>query len=257
MKLLQISLHLLAYPLIFELTQNRIPDCWAHIMKKIFFIALLVSLMSSSPAFAQQQEDEVVTFGTIRTDRAMSAFLAGDYEMAEIEFLKNARCALRATRNLEAGVESARDSTIRSEVTAGANTPPLPSGSPGGGPASVPSAPTSAPSASFKGNNFNKNESIAARTCDDRGFQLYMTGLSQIKLGKLEDAKKSFKSAIVLRKTIYDAHFRLALLEYQDGNIDNAKKQFKKLQRLEAKCKECESKEDMQGQVQYLKNLLG
>ncbi len=230
------------------------------ILTKTLTVAFLITCISM-PAAAQdtQNEDEVIVSGTVRTDRAMSAYLAGDYEVAEIEFMKNARCALRAVRNLQAGVESAVESTNRTDPSVGTNTAPQPAGSPGGGAVSLPTAPNSVPTASMRGSSFQKKDSlsVADRTCADRGFQLYMMGLSQIKLGKLDEAKKNFKSATVLRKTIYDAHFRLALLEYQDGNIDKAKKQFKKLKRLEAKCRDCESKDDMLQQVQYLKKLLG
>lgn len=221
---------------------------------------LVISMMSTAPLMAQEsndEEDEIVVSGTIRTDRAMSAYLAGDYVVAELEFMKNARCALRATRSLQAGVESAREGTLRPDTSIGTNTTPQPSGGPGGGGLTLPTTPTTAPTTNVRGSNFQKDDSIAARTCADRGFQLYMTGLSQIKLGKPQEAKKNFKSAVVLRKTIYDAHFRLALLEYQDGNMDKARKQFKKLRKLEAKCRDCEGKEDMKQQVQYLKNLLG
>jgi len=52
--------------------------------------------------------DEIVSRGTIQTDPAMSAWNAGDYATAEIEFKQNAFCALRVERNFQAGIEMPR-----------------------------------------------------------------------------------------------------------------------------------------------------
>lgn len=229
-------------------------------MKKIALLGLFLIMVSSIPASAQQSEepiDEVISRGVKKaTDPAMSAFLAGDFATAEIEFERNAFCALRATRNFRSGVESARDTTLRADVGTDTNIAQQPTGGVGG--VSInPSVPNVAPSASLRTSDFKKNESTNKRSCSDRGFQLYMAGLSQIKLGKLANAKESFEKAIALRKTIHDAHFRLALLEYQDGNMKNANKQFKQLKRLQSKCKRCEFKEEIKNQVQYLSNILG
>ncbi len=230
---------------------------------KNWMILVSLSFFFASPSFAQSNDstsnepiDEVIAEGTIRTDPAMSAYLSGDYATAEVEFERNAFCALRATRNFRSGIESARDSTIRADVGVDANVAAQPSGGLGGG-AVAPSAPTSAPTARLNTNDFKKNGATAKRTCEDRGFQLYMAGLSQVKLGKLDEAKESFEKSIRLRKNIYDAYFRLALLEYQEGDTKKAKKQFRRLLKLESDCKRCEFKEEITQQVQYLKNILG
>ena len=231
-------------------------------MKKLALSALLLSAaFSISPAIAQQSAataepiDEVIATGTLQRDKAMAAFLSGDFATAEVEFNRNAFCALRATRNLRAGIESARDSTVRADVGAAVDTAPQPTGGPGG--ASVATAPTTAPTIRINSSDFQKDESLSPRTCTDRGYQLYMAGLSQVKLGKTAEAKESFTRAVVLRKSIYDAYFRLSLLEYQDGNIKKAKKQFKQLRRLQSKCRKCEFEEEIDAQVAYLSNLLG
>jgi TolA-binding protein len=234
-------------------------------MLRITLLSLLTSafiLVGQAPAFSQENSnadnevvDEVISEGTIRTDRAMSAYLSGDFKTAEVEFKKNAFCALRATRNFRAGVEDARDSTLRADVGTDVDAPSQPAGGQGG--AFVPTVQTTAPSGNINSTNLEKGGQTPERTCADRGFQLYMTGLSQIKLGKLEDAKKSFKSATVHRKSIYDAYFRLALLEYQDGNKDKAKSQFRKLKRLQNKCKKCEFEKEIDEQVDYLASILG
>lgn len=200
--------------------------------------------------------DEVIATGTLQRDNAMAAFLAGDYVTAEIEFDKNAFCALRVERNFRSGVEAARDSTVRADVGVDVNASAQPTGGQGGA--------TVAPSGTSVQSNFNINSldlqregKVARRTCEDRGYQLYMRGLSQIKLGKFEDAKDSFQRAVVLRKSIYDAYFRLSLLEYQEGNMKAAKRNYKRLKSLQAKCRKCESEEEINAQVAYLQNTLG
>ncbi len=226
---------------------------------KALSILVLASLYAS-PILAQNSEeaiDEVITEGTIRKDPAMSAYLSGDFATAEVEFERNAFCALRATRSFRSGIESARDSTIRADVGVDADVAPQPSGGAGGGGFVAPGAPTTAPIARLNSEDFKINDSETKRTCEDRGFQLYMAGLSELKLGKFDEAKESFTKAIRLRKTIYDAYFRLALLEYQDGDLEKARKQFHRLQKLEAQCKRCEFKKEMEEQVQYLQNILG
>jgi len=229
---------------------------------RLRLLALTLCLSWSAPlagaqapqAQAAEPEDEVVAIGTARRDPAMSAYLSGDFETAEIEFERNAFCALRAERNFRSGVEAAQSSAIRSESFSDADTGPQPTGGQGG--ASVQLQPTAAPTISLNSSDFEKSESSTKRNCEDRGFQYYMAGLSQIKLGKFEDAKASLYRAVALRKSIYDAHFRLALLEYQDGNIKKALKQYKRLQRLQAKCRKCEFETEIDQQVAYLDKAL-
>lgn len=215
--------------------------------------------LSAFPASAQTQtsEDEVIVQGTVRKDQAMSAYLSGDFETAAIEFKKNARCALRVERNFEAGIESAQNSILQSQSAADAISAPNPTGGPGAQVTVTPQAPSVAPAISLNSSNFEENENIARRSCEDRGFQMYMLGLSQLKLGELEKAKDSLYTAVALRKQIHDAYFRLALLEYQDGNINKARKQFKALTRLQKKCRKCEFADEITAQVAYLQKILG
>lgn len=229
---------------------------------KFTFIALSSLLTSvAMPVSAQdtgsqneQVVDEVIARGTLQTDPAMSAWHAGDYATAEIEFDKNAFCALRAERLVFAGVESARNSSLTANIAAD-SVAPSPGAGGQGGVAAPPNTAASAPQ--FNTSPFGKNESAKKRTCEDRGFQLYMRGLSQLKLGKTVEAKKSLSRAAKMRKNLFDAHFRLSLLEYQDGNLSEAEKHFKKLRKLESKYIKSSAKEEIQAQILYLKNLLG
>jgi len=226
-------------------------------MKILLPTLLSLGLFISIPVHAQDNDsdDDVVARATVQTDPAMSAWRAGDFETAEIEFKQNAFCALRAERNFISGVEAARESSIDSTISANADFGPSVSGGAGG---STGAYSTSAASSVNKlnSNNFRNKISNTKRTCEDRGFQLYMMGLSQLKLGKREEAKASLIRAAAMRKNLFDAHFRLALMEYQDGDLKKANKHFKKLRKLEPKCKGCNSKDEIRAQIEYLDNLL-
>ena len=226
---------------------------------RILITLLSMTALSVTSSWAQEAEpvDEIVSHGSIQKDPAMSAWNAGDYETAEIEFGKNAFCALRSERNFLSAVESARESSINANVASGigatvGSTAGIPSGSGSSG-----SQPQPTSSTRLNSNNFKNKNSNLKRTCEDRGFQIYMMGMSQLKLGKRDEAKKTLIRAAKMRKTLYDAHFRISLLEYQDGNIEQANKHFKKLRKLESKYKKGENHKEIKAQIKYLKNLLG
>lgn len=235
-------------------------------MKKFFIASAVLGLAMTGQAFAQLADsqnsiqnadvpDEVIATARKQTDPAMSAFLSGDYETAEIEFDKNAFCALRVERNFRSGVESARDESIRSTLAGNSNTQAQPTGGPGaGGGAGVASAPTNVIVNGINSSDFQTSNK--RRTCEDRGFQIYMKGLSQLELGKMAEAKKTLAQATQVHRHLYDAHFKLSLLEYQDGNLEDAKKELKKLKKIAQRCKRCVAKPEIEGQVQYLDKLL-
>jgi hypothetical protein len=213
--------------------------------------------MSFSPAYGEDIDsiEEVITTGTIQTDPAMSAWRSGDFETAEIEFRQNAFCALRIERNFISGVEGARDSTIRSDVGTDIDVPSQPSGGLGGAVVAPTSQPV-IPKIQLNSSDFRDSDNEGTRTCEDRGFQIYMMGMSQLKLGKRDEAKATLLRSTKLRKNLYDAHFRLSLLEYQDNNMKESNKHFKKLRKIGSKCKKCEAKKEIIAQIKYLENLL-
>ncbi|WP_026940660.1 hypothetical protein [Hellea balneolensis] len=224
-------------------------------MKTLALSVLSISLAFSAPALSQGSEpiDEIISRGTNQKDPAMSAWHAGDFAKAEIEFDRNAFCALRAERNFISGVETARDSSITSDLAADAVSTPQPVGGLGGA-SVVESAPPPIPQ--YNSSSFKNKESATKRTCEDRGFQLYMKGLSQLKLGKIVEAKKTLSRAANMRKNLYDAHFRLSLLEYQDGNLKGAAKHLKKLKKLKSSYKFGEANKEIEAQIAYLSRLL-
>lgn len=237
-------------------------------MRNFILAIMLLGASVSLPANAQVDSetdnlrdasvpDEVIATARKQTDPAMAAFLSGDYATAEIEFDKNAFCALRVERNFRSGVEGARDQSIRSTLAGNSNTPAQPTGGPGAGAAAGAGAGAGAPSVQINGiNSSDFQTSNKRRTCDDRGFQVYMRGLSQLELGKRAEAKESLSQATKIHRTLYDAHFKLGLLEYQEGNLEKAQKELKKLQKIAARCRRCTVKSEIEGQVQYLDKLL-
>lgn len=223
--------------------------------------AMAIGITTAAQDAAQApEEDEIIVTGTVQTDPAMSAFRAGDYATAEIEFDRNAMCALRVTRNFRAGIESAFDSTIQANVGTDANVAASPTGGQGGVSGQAVGATAGvAPSYNVNTRNLAREKSDQRRTCQDRGFQIYMRGMSELKLGKVAEAKKSLSQAVILKRSLYDAHFRLALMAYQDGQTKDAIKHAKAVKAIEKKCRRCDDSAvaEMKGQLAYLDSLLG
>lgn len=223
-------------------------------------IIVVLSLAISAPLYGQDSTevpDEVIATAKKQTDPAMSAFLAGDYETAEIEFDKNAFCALRAQRNFRSGLEGARDDSIRSDLAGNINTAPQPTGGPNAGAGIGAGLSSSVPETRINGiNSSDFQRSNKRRTCENRGFQVYMKGLSQLELGKTTEAKKTLTQATKIHRTLYDAHFKISLLEYQQGNLEDARKELKKLRKIASRCKRCPVKPEIEGQIKYLTVLL-
>lgn len=237
-------------------------------MKNFVLALALVGTAVSAPSYAQQAPeaeeiqsadvpDEVIATARKQTDPAMSAFLSGDYETAEIEFDRNAFCALRVERNFRAGLDSAQENAIRANTAGDGNAPQQPTGGQGGAGGGITlSGPTAVSVNNLNSSSFKRSESAKRRTCEDRGFQVYMKGLSQLELGKTAEAKKTLSQATKIHRTLYDAHFKLSLLEYQEGNLDKAQKELKKLRKIAERCKRCDAKPEIEGQVKYLDTLL-
>ncbi|MEM6555759.1 MAG: hypothetical protein AAF642_07795 [Pseudomonadota bacterium] len=173
--------------------------------------------------------DSVVVTG-VQNDEAMAAFRAGEYADAEVGFLGNARCAHRRERNLSAAIDSARSSSFRTDIN-----PAQPNGA------------SNAPG--------NIAQPVK-RTCAHRGFQVYMAGLSQIQLGKPEEARQNFKKATALSKILYDAHYKLALMALLDGDQKTAEKQLKKINGILKRCRRCPARQEILDRQAHLEKAL-
>lgn len=215
---------------------------WIYDMRflKCFLIGFCLTASGYSLALAQEvseqetYEDVVVSRGQVQgTDPAMSAFLNGDYETAEIEFKKNYSNLIRQENLAFQALQQTQNNAISQQII---NGPPQPGGQ--GGP--------SIGSVSPDGFDVRGLNQVAQREEEsesrigsgtDLGYQLYMTGLSQIQLKKYDEAKMSFMRALRRTKTLHDARFRLGLLELRDGNVAEARVQYNRLLKAQERCK--------------------
>jgi tetratricopeptide (TPR) repeat protein len=228
---------------------------------KKFLAALLFSFATAvavpSLTIAQDaetgEEDRVldtVTVQGVQNDAAMAAFRAGDFETAEVEFLDNAMCALRRERNLSASVNTARLDSARAETlanSAGSNS----GGASQGAGAGTPQGAQIAGSAS-SGIAARNIETQTDRTCEARGHQLYMAGMSQIQLGKTDEALRSLEKATVASKILYDAHYKIGLIKLLQGDEKTAKSELKKIERILDRCRRCEDKPEIESRRDHL-----
>ena len=160
-----------------------------------YLIGLMaVSTLFSGPLFAAVQDDpqtnnndediENITVTARAGDAAMQAFNAGNFELAEIKFKENERCALRVERNRQAFIEGVRESQISQEIN--------------GGGVNTGSSMTDSNAARVEGNSSmnaiaaktqKTEDKVRENTCENRAFQIYMAGMSQLQLGRAEDAE--------------------------------------------------------------------
>jgi tetratricopeptide (TPR) repeat protein len=218
-------------------------------MKKILSLSLFclaLPLTGLAQNSSSQQEtpfvDEIIVTGKVRGgDPAMSAFLNGDFETAEIEFNKNLKNLIRVGNLSENSFLQSQTDQLSAELR---NGPPSVGPSGGSQPAQV--TPQSVNLTGFQQARPKPSEEVLVSGAD-KGFQLYMMGLSQIQLGKYEDAKTSFKRAIRLNKTLYDARTRLGLIYLSESNFDASREQLIALNKIRMACKQrCKRKEKIE-----------
>lgn len=189
------------------------------------------------------KEDEVVVIGRYHRDRAMDAFLRGDFATAEIEFQNNLHCIQRLERQKEDAIQQASSDAITASMNASVGIP--------GGVGTV--------------NIFNypqRADEIADRTCHSPQWQLYMIGLSQIQLGRFAEAKRSLYRVTRLSRedAMFDAHYRIGLLELLDRNIDAADRRLAHLSSMQRSCRKrgarCEFHADLDMATAYLRHAI-
>ncbi len=215
-------------------------------------LALTTIVCGAVPTIAAQETEEgqseervldTVQVQGVQNDAAMAAFRAGDYETAEVEFLDNAMCALRRERNLTNSIESAQLGALRAESFASGGAVDS-GGSSQGATAGTNQQPITGLAA---------GDAVAARniqntydrTCEMRGRQLYFAGLSQIQLGKTDEALRSFERATVASKILYDAHYKIGLIKLLSGDEGTAKSELKKIEGILKRCRNCDAKQEI------------
>jgi len=227
-------------------------------IKRVAIPSLLVVGLWAGPLAVAQEDtiatdkppsvilEEIVVEGQRMWEghEGMEAFLAGDYKKAEIEFeqefksLKRSRSALyNAAVDAANGIDRAND-TAASSVTGTQNI-----GTPGGGSVQIQSSTPNTSNATSS-TNFNNKRAKGRNILNDgkvtdKDFALtkYMSGLSELQLGKYDEAKKSLKTSVFYDRGNHDARMRLGLLYVVEGNIDKSADQLEALDKLRVKCK--------------------
>jgi len=233
-------------------------------MPKTFLSAILIGaslavapLASAQDAEPTESEDRVldtVEVVGVQNDAAMAAFRAGDYETAEVEFLDNAMCALRRQRNLTNSVENAQISSLRAESFGQAAGVDSGASSRGANAGAGQQTPTGV--AAIDGIATRNLPNTYDRTCDARGRQLYFAGLSQIQLGKTNEALRNFERATAASKILYDAHYKIALIKLLKGDSKSARSELQKIEGILKRCRNCEAKQEIVERVDHLQKAL-
>lgn len=193
---------------------------------------------------------DTVTVTGVQNDAAMAAFQAGDYATAEVEFLDNAMCALRRERNLTASIENARISADRADTFAnstGGDSGASSQGATAGGATDIPTG-----IASPTGVAARNVQTDFDRTCEMRGRQLYFAGLSQIQLGKTDEALRSLERATAASKVLYDAHYKIGLIKILEGDRKSAERELSRIERILTRCRNCEARQEIEQRRDHL-----
>ncbi|MHA7900104.1 MAG: tetratricopeptide repeat protein [Henriciella sp.] len=214
---------------------------------------------------AQAQEQEAETSGErvldtvevlgVQNDAAMAAFRAGDFETAEVEFLDNAMCALRRERNLTSSIRTAQSNSVRADLFAAASNN-VDSGASSRGASAGSGQQTPTGVGAFDDVAARNIESTYDRTCEKRARQLYFAGLSQIQLGKTNEALRNFERATSDSKILYDAHYKIALIKLLNGDSKTAESELKKIEGILKRCRDCEAKQEIVERRDHLRMAL-
>ncbi len=199
----------------------------------------------ADPAPAEEEEQilDTVTVTGEQNDDAMAAFRAGDFATAEVAFLDNAMCALRLERNQIASIENIQTNQTRSDIADAAQASSASGATAGSATAGNTSAAPTLNSVSSS-SSYDDNQR-RERSCENRGFQMYMAGLSQIQLGKTNDALENFERATVMSKTLYDAHYKIGLIKLLQGDNNAAEKQLAKVEGILKRCLDCNVRQEI------------
>ena len=198
---------------------------------------------------------DTVEVTAVQNDAAMAAFQAGDFETAEVEFLDNAMCALRSERNMTASVENAQISTARAESFADAVSNNSGATTQGAGAGAAPQG-AGVGIASVSGITANNVQTTYDRTCEKRWYQLYFAGLSQIQLGKTDEALRNFERATAASRILYDAHYKIGLIQVLNGKPAQAKSELKAIEGILKRCRDCEAKQEIIDRRDHLQSAI-
>lgn len=197
-------------------------------------------------------EDEVIATARQNLSRhdGMKAFFDGDFTKAEIEFEREFLSLKRGRSAIENAAFDAENSQIRSDALSAASSVDSSAiTGPGGGGVPTQSNGTGTINSSNVATNFRDKRGEGRSvlmdgkvTYQDFAVSKYMAGLSEIKLGKYDEAKKSLKSSLSYDSKNHDAQMRLGLLYLKETDFEKAAKHLRALDKLRKTCKkrDCE-----------------
>lgn len=202
------------------------------------------------------KQDEVIETIIVEGNNyndALRAFNRGDFALAEIEFRKNAKCAHRMERNKRAFINGLQTSAVSNNLQSSASL------GGGGGPQGNTTIQTNTAASPITGGNARRQKSKSQQqelSCENRAYQLYMTALSQIQLGRSEEAEENLEIASFLNKNIYDAHYRLALMQLLRNDKDEAEDHLDNLQDVLKRCRDCEAKPEIVVRIEFVEKAI-
>ena len=88
-------------------------------------------------------------------------------------------------------------------------------------------------------------DKVRENTCENRAFQIYMAGMSQLQLGRAEDAEASFERAVAISQIQYDAHYRLALMKLLRQDKSGAEGHLEAINSILKRCYNCDAREEI------------
>lgn len=190
--------------------------------------------------------DEIISQGQRAGSNhpGMNAFFEGDFTKAEIEFEREFLSLKRGRSAIENAAFEAVSGQLRSQELgsiSSATTPSTGALSGGATSSSINTGGSQSPATSVAdGKRKNKTSrgilTDGKVTDHDFSFSKYMAGLSELQLGKYEEAEKSFKTALFYNSKNYDARLRLGLLHLKNERYEDAAKQLEKLDKMRRKC---------------------
>lgn len=209
-------------------------------MRKIWSALAVIAALVAAPAAVAQPEihntDEEVVVVHVHRDRGMDAFLRGDFATAEVEFKKNFRCYRRVEMLRYAALESLLWGSV-TQLNLGATAPVI----------------------------YAQNQETIEEpqtTCEARDWQLYMIAMSQIQQGNIIDARYNLDRVTQLGHDpyLFDAYFRLGLIDILQGDTRRANTQLTRLNRVLRGCRNrsvgCEYIAEVEASVDYLRSAI-
>ena len=210
------------------------------------------SAQDETPAAPEQEKDVIVIYGESGAprDEAMAAFMRGDYEVAEMEFGENLRCARRVEMMEDFAAEQQRGNQVTADAGGGAGA---------SGAADLNTGRTQSGLSTARQRDA---DDIAERSCDKPAYQVYMIAMSQMKQGNIVEAKENFYRVIAMSNDprFFDAHYRLALIELLDDNVEEARERLETLKVLQQRCQRqgerCDYREEIDEAVAFVEGAL-